>query len=455
MSLSKLLMLARKCELKYQLFSMADIHIDMSKISPNAIKACKMLQDAGFESYLVGGSVRDLLMNKTTKDWDITTNATPDQVKKIFPKHFALGEKHGTIVAVLGPDKEDQFEITTYRVEGDYSDGRRPDYVAFASHVEDDLSRRDLTINAMAYDPINDKLIDPHGGQQDLANRKIKAVGDPNKRFEEDGLRTMRVARFAARFGFDVDPETQNAITNHLGTLQRVSKERFTAELLSTLMTPKPSVGLNILSQTGALGVGDPILGSPLVTSTFPLIDANNNVSLEIKVALLLHKLGSQEIVNTLKNLKFPNDKTAMIVFLKLSAQEFAKFFNNKSPLEARKFFSFIKNHAIKSPVLGGYEKCLSEFLSFAKALNVPGLQELNSMIHEPAFTMKDLDISGNDLIQNLNMKPGPEIKKVLDALYNKVLSNPELNEKSKLLELAAQFEKIAIMQLSSMIKQM
>lgn len=443
-------MLARKCELKYQLLSVADIHIDMSKIAPNAIKACKILQDAGFESYLVGGSVRDLLMNKTPKDWDLTTNATPDQVKKIFPKHFALGEKHGTIVAVLGPDKEDQFEITTYRVEGDYSDGRRPDYVAFATNVEDDLSRRDLTINAMAYDPINNKLIDPFGGQQDLVNRKIKAVGDPNKRFEEDGLRTMRVARFAARFGFDVDPNTQNAITNHLETLRKVSKERFAAELLSTLMTPKPSIGLNILAQTGALGVGDPALGSPSVTNNFHLIDANHNASLETKVALLLHKFSPQEITNILKNLKFPNDKTAMIVFLKLAVQEFEIFFNNKTPLGARKFFSFIKSHAIKSPVLGGYEKCLSEFFSFAKALDVPGLQELNSMMHEPALTMKDLDISGNDLIQTLKMKPGPEIKKVLDALYNKVLSNPELNEKSKLLELAAQFEKIAIMQLNS-----
>jgi len=454
MGLNKLLMLARKYHIKYQLLSMADIHIDMSKISPNAIKACKMLQDAGFESYLVGGSVRDLLMNKYPKDWDITTNATPDQVKKIFPKHFTLGEKHGTIVVILGPNKEDQLEITTYRIEGDYSDGRRPDYVAFANNVEDDLSRRDLTINAMAYDPINDKLVDPYGGQQDLLNRKIKAVGNPNKRFEEDGLRTMRVARFAARFGFDVDPETQNAITNHLETLKKVSKERFTAELLSTLMASKPSVGLNILSQTGALAVGDPILGSTLITSTFPLIDANNNVSLEVKVALLLHKLSLQEIVNTLKNLKFPNDKIAMIAFLKLSVQEFEKFVNNKSPLEARKFFSFIKNHAIKSPVLGGYEKCLSEFLSFAKALNVPGLQELNSMIHEPSFTIKDLDISGNDLIQNLNIKPGPEIKKIIDALYNKVIFNPELNEKSKLLELAKQFEKISVMQLNSIIRE-
>lgn len=452
MGFNKVLIMAKRFNHKYNLRTTADFQIDKSKISDNAIKACKMLQDHGFESYLVGGSVRDLLMDKSPKDWDLTTNATPEQVKKIFPKHFALGEKHGTIVAVLGPNKEDQFEITTYRTEGNYSDGRRPDSVSFADNVEDDLSRRDLTINAMAYDPINDKLIDPFGGQQDLASKTIKAVGDPNKRFEEDGLRTMRVARFAARFGFDVDPETQNAIANHLGTLKRVSKERFASELIGTLMTPQPSIGLNILYQTGALGVGHPSLNSPYVVNSFQLIDANSNASLEVKVALLLNQLSLNDISSILKTLRFPNDKSAMIMFLNSALKEFQKFSSNVSSLEARKFFAFLKHNAARYPVLGGYEKCLSEFLSFARALNTPGLQELDSMMQEPVLTMKDLDISGNDLIQELDMKPGPDIKKVLDALYQQVLYNPELNERSKLLELASKFESLAIQQLNSLL---
>src|ERR1035437_1059523 len=146
--MEKLFRLADQISQKYGISIMktAQLPIDKSKISPKAIEACKMLQEKGFESYLVGGCVRDLLMGKSPKDWDLTTNATPDQVKEVFPKHFALGEKHGTITAVLGPNKIDEFEITTYRTEGDYSDGRRPDYVAFADKIEDDLSRRDLTI---------------------------------------------------------------------------------------------------------------------------------------------------------------------------------------------------------------------------------------------------------------------------------------------------------------------
>ena len=452
MSLKKIAILARKYELKHNFYVKAAISLDTSKIAPNAIEACRMLQEKGFQAYLVGGCVRDLLMDKSPKDWDLTTNATPDQVKEVFPKHFALGEKHGTITAVLGPTKQDEFEITTYRVEGDYSDGRRPDYVAFADNIEDDLSRRDLTINAMAYDPVNNKLIDPYGGQEDLAAKKIKAVGDPNKRFQEDGLRTMRVARFAARFGFDVDPATEEAITNHLGTLKMVSKERFTAELLATLMTARPSVGLSILFNTGALAVGDPALDIPAIANIFPLIDANHDASLEVKVAILLSKLNPAELTNTLKNLKFPNDRAGMILFLNLALQEFVKFHNDRTPLGARKFFSFIKNQAAKYPILGGYDKCLSEFLSFSKALGSPALQELSGLMHETPLTMKDMDISGNDLMTTLNMKPGPQIKKVLDALYNEVLSNPELNEKTKLLEMATKFEKMAINSLKSVI---
>jgi tRNA nucleotidyltransferase (CCA-adding enzyme) len=452
MSLNKISALALKYELKHSLYVKADTSLDKSKVRPSALEACRILKENGFESYLVGGCVRDLLMGKSPKDWDVTSNATPDQVKTIFPRHFALGEKHGTITAILGPDKQDEIEITTYRTEGTYSDGRRPDEVRFADNVEDDLSRRDLTINALAYDPIDNKLIDPYGGQEDLAAKKIKAVGDPNERFAEDGLRTMRVARFAARFGFDVDPETETAITNHLGTLKMVSKERFTSELLATLVAAKPSVGLNILFKTGALAVGDPALANPAIESNFAIIDANSDASLEVKVAILLHKLAPAELANTLKNLKFPNDRAALVLFLISALQDFVKFHNNATPLAARKFFSFIKNQTAKYPILGGYDKCLAEFLALAKALGTPALQELSGLMHEKPLTMKDLDVSGNDLMTTLNMKPGPKLKKVLDSLYEEVLSNPELNEKSKLLELASKFEKMAVNSLKSVM---
>ena len=448
----KISILARQYELKYKLGMIADNPLDSSKINPNAIKACQMLKKSGFEAYLVGGCVRDLLMGKSPKDWDLTTNATPNQVKIIFPKHFALGEKHGTITVVLGPTEADRFEITTYRTEGNYSDGRRPDSVEFADNIEDDLSRRDLTINAMAFDPIKKQLIDPYGGQADLNAKIIKAVGDPNKRFQEDGLRTMRVARFAARFGFNVDHETQEAISNHLGTLKMVSKERFSSELLAILMTSKPSVGLNILYKTGAFGVGDPSLDNSSIADSFHIIDNNSDASLEVKVAILLHTLSSEELTKTLKNLKFGSQKIEVILFLNIAMQEFANFSNDSSPHGARKFFSFIKSQCAKYPVLGGYDKCLSEFLSFAKALGAPALSELRMLMNEVPLTIKDMDISGDDLKAKLNMKPGREIKEILDKLYAAVLSDPGMNEKSKLLELATEFEKMAINSLKSMI---
>ncbi len=450
--MEKLFKFAERISQKYGiLMKTAQLVLDKSKISPNAIKACQMLQDKGFQAFLVGGCVRDLLMGKSPKDWDITTSATPEQVKVVFPKHFALGEKHGTITAVLGPTKQDEFEITTYRTEGTYSDGRRPDEVAFANSVEEDLSRRDLTINAMAYDPISGNLIDPYGGQKDLAAKTIKAVGDPNQRFNEDGLRTMRVARFAARFGFNVDPQTEGAIANNLDTLKKVSKERFAMEILATLMTPKPSVGLNILFKTGALAVGAPALANPIIANNFHLVDDAAASSVEVKVALLLNHLSNIEVANTLKALKFPNKPAAMILFLIVSKQEYTKFSGNSSPAEARRFLSFIKTQADKyKDDLVSYDNCVNQFLNFAHALNLPALSSLQSSLHEPVLMQREMAINGNDLISELNMKPGPKIKQTLETLYNKVLDDPALNNRDTLLQLAKQFEAIAISSLRS-----
>lgn len=431
---------ATRISQKYSIpfIKVAEMSIDKSQIAPKAIEVCRMLQEKGFQAYLVGGCVRDLLMGAKPKDWDIATNAKPEQVKEVFPKTYDTGLQHGTITVSMGPTVADHFEVTTYRTEGDYSDGRRPDYVAFVGNIEEDLARRDLTINAIAYDPVKDQLVDPYGGMADLNNKIIKAVGDPNERFAEDGLRTMRVARFAARLGFSVDPETESAISNNLNVLSKVSKERMRDELTKTLMTSNPSVGLNILLKTGALGVLGPAFNGALIAQTFPAIDSSKG-SMETKMALLLHKLSRPELEKTLRELKFSNTEIKKILFLHNAMQEFTKFHAEPTPHSARKFLSFVKNEGPE-----GYEKSLMEFLDFSKALGLPALQELQSLLHEKSIGKKELDISGNDLMTALNMQPGPKIKKVLDALYNEVLANPELNEKNKLLELAKKFETMA-----------
>ncbi len=429
----------KQMELKYDpTFIKSAADLDRSKINPKAIEVCRMLQEKGFQAYLVGGCVRDLLMGATPKDWDIATNAKPQQVKEVFPKTYDTGLQHGTITVSMGPTVADHFEVTTYRTEGEYSDGRRPDYVAFVDNIAEDLSRRDLTINAIAYDPVNDKIVDPFGGAKDLENKVIKAVGNPNDRFAEDGLRTMRVARFAARLGFQVDPATEDAISQNLETLSKVSKERMRDELTKTLMTKSPSVGLNILLKTGALGTLGSAFADAVVASTFPAIDASRG-SMETKMAILLHKLSVPQTEAALRDLKFSNVEVKKILFLQLALQELTKFNADPSPLGARKFLAFVKNNGPE-----GFEKSLAEFVDFAQSLHLPGLDTLKGLLTEKSISKKELDISGNDLIAQLGMKPGPRIKQVLDALYNEVLQNPDLNEKGKLLELAKKFETTA-----------
>lgn len=415
----------------------AEIKIDRAKIAPKAIEACKILQDNGFESYLVGGCIRDLLLDKAPKDYDITTNAKPEEVQRIFPKTYPTGIQHGTITVSMGTTPADHFEVTTYRGEGEYVDGRRPNEVYFVDGVTEDLARRDLTINAIAYDPVNGKIEDPFGGIKDLENKMIRAVGNPNERFREDGLRTMRVARFAARLGFNIDPATEAAIANNLETLAKVSKERMRDELTKTLVTPKPSIGLGILYRTGALGVLGPSFHNQSIPTTFDQIDRCQG-SMETKIAILLLHLGRGELDKTLRDLRFSNQELKKILFLEDKLRMFKSFAANPTAHEARKLLSSIKNDGPE-----GYEKSLREFLAFGQAINLQGIAEFEKLLSEKSISRKELNISGNDLLQ-MNVTPGTQIKKILDLLYEQVLENPELNEKTKLLELSKKYEKLA-----------
>ncbi len=188
------------------------------------------IEKNGFESYIVGGCVRDSIMGKRPKDWDITTNATPEDIIKIFPKTFETGIEHGTVTVVVN---KNNIEVTTYRIDGDYKDNRRPEEVCFTKSLEEDLKRRDFTMNAIAY---NKTYVDIFGGITDIKNKTIKGVGNPNVRFEEDALRMLRCIRFSASTGFEIEKNTYEAIFNKRHLLKNISVERIREEFTKLLI---------------------------------------------------------------------------------------------------------------------------------------------------------------------------------------------------------------------------
>ena len=206
------------------------------KIPQNVEKIIKTLEAAGFEAYAVGGCVRDSLLGRTPNDWDITTSALPEDVKGLFRKTFDTGIKHGTVSVLLD---QTVYEVTTYRIDGEYDDSRHPKNVVFTKSLSEDLKRRDFTINAMAYNP-SSGIVDLFNGREDIEKKIIRCVGDPNERFGEDALRIMRAVRFAAQLSYDIDKETAEAIKKLAPTLENISAERKREELLKIILSDNP-----------------------------------------------------------------------------------------------------------------------------------------------------------------------------------------------------------------------
>jgi tRNA nucleotidyltransferase/poly(A) polymerase len=225
---------------------------------PKEVRAVvHFLEHAGFEAYLVGGCVRDLLLSRQPKDWDVTTNALPEEVQKVFPDHV-YENQFGTVGVKTGSDdpRLKIIEVTTYRIEGKYTDKRHPDEIKFAKNVEEDLSRRDFTINAIALsldDGELKEIVDPYGGEEDLQGKIIRTVGNPIERFHEDALRLMRAARFAVELGFDIDPDTARAIEQNSFLLDRIAKERVRDELVKIIMAPEAAQGIRLLEEMNLL----------------------------------------------------------------------------------------------------------------------------------------------------------------------------------------------------------
>lgn len=410
---------------------MRKIQISPQSVNPKAFEVCRILSEAGYQAFIVGGCVRDILLGQIPKDWDITTDATPQKVMELFPKTYPTGLQHGTVTVSMGEGVKDHFEVTTFRIEGEYFDGRRPEQVFFVMHIEQDLARRDLTINAMAYDPIAHRLEDPFSGFEDLQNGIIRAVGKADARFREDGLRIMRVARFAARFGYKVDPETLDGMRRNIETLKKVSMERIRDELCKTLMTKNPFVGFQILQEANALFVACPILEIPYCRHFLPAINGCQG-ELETRIAFLYCNVATEVAKKELLNLKFSSKEMQRITFLLSLLDVFSKD-NKQSAFKSissyKSFMALVKNH---SP--DPWEHTLEQFIQLTEAIGYPTRHMFSEYVNIVVPSKKELQINGNDLLE-MGVEKGPKIKEFLDKCYLEILRSPENNIKEFLIE--------------------
>ena len=283
----------------------------MAKIEiPEILKKMnRIFEENGFEAYLVGGAVRDTILGKTASDWDLTTNAKPQDVIRMFRRVIPTGIAHGTVTVHF---MKKEIEVTTYRCDGKYSDGRHPDEIQFASNIEDDLSRRDFTINAIASSLKDGSVVDPFSGESDIKAKTIRTVGKAYDRFMEDGLRPIRAVRFSSQLGFEIEEETLKAIENPdvQKKIASVSIERFRDELSKILKSPTPSVGLKLLEKTGILKIFIPELAEcrncsqkdvrgyhefDVLDHNFYACDGADKDNFTVRLAALFHDIGKKE----------------------------------------------------------------------------------------------------------------------------------------------------------------
>lgn len=423
------------------------------------------LEEAGYEAYVVGGCVRDSILGRSPDDWDITTSAKPEEVKALFRRTVDTGLIHGTVTVML--DKEG-FEVTTYRVDGEYEDGRHPKEVSFTASLEEDLKRRDFTINAMAYNPKRG-LVDLFGGVQDMENRIIRCVGNPLERFTEDALRILRAVRFSAQLGFSIEGETLKAISVLAPNLKYVSAERIQVELLKLLVSPHPDylrtayeagITKEILPEFDrcmeteqntphhCYNVGEHTLQSLL----------NIRADKVLRLTMLLHDFGKPVVkrtdedgrdhfkthgpegekmaVSILRRLKMDNDTIRKV----RSLIKWHDYRPKGEAVSVRKAISLIGEELFplylevqKADILAQSAYRREEKL--ARLTAVSALYE-EILDRGQCISLKTMALTGRDLI-DAGYTPGKELGEILDKLLVHVLENPEDNKKEILLKLA------------------
>jgi len=394
---------------------------------PSAIMAVlEALDRAGFHGVVVGGAVRDALLGEAGGDWDVATNATPDEVIALFPKTIPTGIEHGTVTVLSGHgDERHSIELTTFRGEGVYHDGRRPSEVRFLRELKEDLARRDLTINAFAWDPVNQVFTDAFGGLADLRAGLIRAVGDPATRFAEDGLRTMRAVRFAATMGFRLAPETRAAIAGALDVFDKVSRERVRVELVKLLSAGRPSLGLIPMADTGLWDRVLVPLAEPARSEAIAAVDRLAAQPM-LRLARLLWPVRFER--TTLE---------AMLEQLKPSREERATILRLTDALvdelrEAAGLTDPSAGPCVRRIVAELGRPYLDDALALLE-LDAPSLARVHAALDGAALHTKELAIKGRDLIEAKVAGPGKQLGELLDALLDWVLEDPARNHPDQL----------------------
>lgn len=402
-------------------------------LDPGAAALLTRLHAAGHAAYAVGGCVRDSLLGQTPHDWDLCTSATPEQVLKLFGKAHCIptGLQHGTVTVKHGGEL---YEITTFRTEGAYSDGRHPDHVAFVPDVKEDLARRDFTINAMAYNA-EEGLVDPFGGRYDLTHGLVRAVGEPQQRFEEDALRILRLYRFAARFGFAIDEATEAAAKQLASHLDCVSAERIEEELNKLLAAPQPGAYL----EPEVLAFVLPELPPEELTKARRRIDALPAGAEQVSArwAALLLPLGETGARKALKRLKCSNARIDGAAALVRECGEKTPDTLDKCDLrlQAKRLLGKYDLRTVQQltalwTALAPEEKASFDVLrAEAEALTAQGV----------CCRISQLAVNGRDLME-AGAAPGPGLRRVLEALLEEVITGRLPNEKTELLAFAAGF---------------
>ena len=394
-----------------------------------ARRIIEQLNTSGFEAYVVGGCVRDSLLGRQPEDWDITTSAKPEQVKVIFNRTVDTGIQHGTVTVLID---HEGYEVTTYRIDGEYEDGRHPKSVEFTGNLLEDLKRRDFTINAMAYSD-REGLVDAFDGVKDLEGRVIRCVGNPLDRFTEDALRILRAIRFSAQLGFDMEAETRAAISFIAPNMAKVSKERIQVELTKLLLSDHPGRLKDVYEN----GIG-PYISKHFEAAGKQPFESERFTELppvkHMRWSGFLRLEEPEDAVRILKELKLDNDtiyQTKTLVSLW------------KTEISAHK-------PAIRQVMSTLSPELFKDLLWFQKVFCHPSCKNRLEMVEQyseeilragDCIRLKDMAVTGRELI-DAGMKPGPEMGTVLNRLFQLVLEKPECNNREYLMKSAEQFIK-------------
>ena len=442
--------------------------MNVPKLPPKPQEIIDAFKQNGFQCFAVGGAVRDLLMNKPSSDWDFATSARPEEILKLFPENSFYENQFGTVgVKVQENDKEYVYEITTFRTETGYSDRRHPDKVEWGRTIEDDLRRRDFTVNAIALD--GERLVDPQAGMKDIEQKLIRAVGNPTKRFEEDALRLIRAVRIATQLEFTIEETTLAAIQEHAKLTQTVANERIRDELIKLLSSNHPADGVLLLKQTGLLYQIFPEFEEAFATDqksperhhkydvgTHLIESLRNTPSADpvVRLATLLHDIGKPKtFAKTPEGITtFYNHEIAGTTMMKDIAERlrFSKKDTGRLIRLVRWHQFSVDDHqtdsAIRRIIRNIGRENLQDMLDLRTGDRLGGgasetswrlelfKKRLDEVQQQP-FSVTDLKIDGRDVMQTLSIKPGPKVGEILNELFNEVVEGNIKNEREELLE--------------------